>query len=99
MAIPNIPNVALKRGILERMNIPTLLRSSVDPDKISLLFKGLAAVAVLFGIDSTVVANLGNAIVSVITGIGILISAVVAMVGAIRKMQVGRWAAPNYPNN
>lgn len=81
------------------MNIPQWLRSSVDPDKISLLFKGLASVVVLFGLDATVVTNLGSAIVNIITDIGILVAAVTAVIGAARKVQVGRWSAPKYSDN
>lgn len=81
------------------MNIPQWLRSSANPDNISLLFKGLAAVAVLFGLDTTVVTNLGNAVVNIVTDIGILIAAVTAVIGAARKVQLGRWAAPKYSDN
>lgn len=68
--------------------------SSQNPENISLFLKSAATFAVLFGVDSTIVANLQSSIPSLVVGLGMVISAVTAIYGLIRKLQFGRWSAP-----
>lgn len=79
------------------MNINTLLSwistSSQDPAKLSLTLKSLAALLVLFGIDSAITDEGVGAIVNTVTATGMLISAITALVGIARKVKLGRWSA------
>lgn len=67
--------------------------SSADPNKLSLTLKSLAALLVLFGIDSSIADEGIGAIVSIITAVGMLISAATALVGVGRKIKLGKWSA------
>lgn len=67
--------------------------SSSDPAKISLTLKSLAALLVMFGVDSAITDEGIGAIVSIATAVGMLISAVTALVGLGRKIKLGRWSA------
>jgi hypothetical protein len=78
------------------MNIPSWLASSANPENVSLFLKGLAAVAVLLGVDNTIVASIQNDILTIITNGGIVIAAAVSIWGAMRKISLGRWSAPKY---
>lgn len=70
-----------------------LSTSSADPAKLSLTLKSLAAILVLFGIDSaTTDAGVGS-IVNIVAGVGMIISAITALVGIVRKVKLGRWSA------
>lgn len=70
------------------------ITSSKDSTQMSLFVKSVAAFAVLFGLDSTVVEPFGNEIVNLIVAIGMGVSAVTGMFGLYRKVRLGRWAAP-----
>ena len=78
------------------MNIPSWLVSSVNPEKISLLVKGVASLAVLWGVDAAVVSQLQSDILSLVVLIGQVVAVVVSVYGGIRKAKLGRWSAPNY---
>lgn len=70
-----------------------LLTSSEDPAKISLFIKSVAALAVLFGLDSTVVSAAQNDIATIVTNGAMVISALVALYGLARKIKNGQWSA------
>jgi len=73
--------------------ITWFMTSSADPEKVSLTLKSLGALAVLFGLNATVVGDLQNQLATLITGIGMVISSAVALVGLTRKIHLGRWSA------
>lgn len=75
--------------------IDWFITSSEDPTKVSLFIKSLASFAILFGLDSTVVSQAGNAVVSLITSLGVVVSAIAALWGLIRKFKNGQWSAVN----
>ena len=68
-------------------------RSSADPKNLSLTLKSLGALLVLFGVDSSVTDEGVGAIVSIVTAVGMLISAITALVGIARKVKLGKWSA------
>lgn len=76
--------------------IQWLITSSEDPNKISMTMKSIAAFAVLFGLDTTVVNDAQNNLVSIITALGMLVSAGTALWGLGRKIKNGQWRAPSY---
>jgi hypothetical protein len=71
------------------------LTSSADRENYSLFIKSAAALVVLFGVDSAVVNDAGNQIANVIVAVGMLISAITALVGLVRKVKLGQWSAAN----
>ena len=75
--------------------IQWFIRSSADPASLSLTIKSLATIAVLFGLDSVIVDEGAGHIVTIISSIGTLISAGVAIAGLVRKIKLGRWSAFN----
>lgn len=75
------------------MNIPQWLRSSADPESVSLFVKSLATFAILFGVDHTVVDQAGGQLTNLIVGVGMAASAVTALWGIVRKIRYGRWSA------
>lgn len=76
--------------------IKALFISSADPEKISLFIKSIAAFAVLFGVDQTVVDQIGSSIADIITAGGMLLTALTALYGLFRKFKLGRWSATSY---
>ncbi len=69
-------------------------RSSANPENTSLTLKSLAALLVLFGVDSSITDQGVGSIMNIITGVGMIISAITALVGIARKVKLGRWSAP-----
>lgn len=69
-------------------NIPRLLQSSKNPEKISLTIKGLAPFIVLmlglFGVDAIKESD----IMELITSIGVALSAGVSVYGLLRKLYI-----------
>ena len=76
--------------------IKSLITSSANPENVSLFVKSLGTLLVLWGLDATVVSQAGNQIVSIVTAIGMLISAGTGLWGLLRKYQLGRWNAVPY---
>ena len=74
--------------------IPAIIRSSTDPEKVSLFIKSLAALFVLAGVDSRFVADIEGNVTNLLVALGQLITAATALWGAIRKVQFGRWSHP-----
>ena len=77
------------------MNIKSLITSSADPEKISLTVKSLLTLAVLFGLDSTIVNEAGGYITNLIVGVAMVISAGTGLWGIGRKIKLGKWSASN----
>lgn len=67
--------------------------SSENPENVSLFLKSFATMAVLFGLDSTVVSQAQNSVASIITAVGMLISGVTGLYGLYRKIKNGQWSA------
>lgn len=78
------------------MNIPSLIRSSTDPESVSLFVKSIVALAILFGVDTTIVNEAGGFLSNLIVGIGMVATAITGIWGLFRKMNLGRWSAPSY---
>lgn len=76
--------------------IKQFFTSSDSPEKVSLTIKSIAAFAVIFGFDATVVNDAGNEAANIVTAIGMLIASGSALYGMFRKAKLGRWSAPNY---
>lgn len=70
------------------MNIPAILRSSADPESVSLTVKSIVTLLVLWGFDASVVNAVGNEVVNIIVAGSMLISAVTALVGILRKINL-----------
>lgn len=66
------------------MNI--IIRSSANPENISLTIKGLVSLLVLSGIDSQIADTLGNEILNAVVALGILFSSIITAYGIIRKI-------------
>ena len=75
------------------MNIQSLIRSSSNPETVSLFVKSVATFAVLFGLDTTVVNDAGGYLTNLIVGLGMFISACTGLYGIGRKIVLGRWSA------
>lgn len=76
--------------------IKTFFRSSANPEEISLFIKGISAFAVLSGLDATVVSQLGSTVVSFLTQVATLWALGATIIGLMRKIYLGRWAASVY---
>lgn len=63
-----------------------LVRSSANPANLSLTIKGFAPFLLLFGVDQGVLDEGTNAIVSFVVGAGMFASAVVTLLGFVRKV-------------
>ena len=75
-----------------------LIRSSSDPEKLSLTIKGLltsiAPIAiVLLGLNTGEYGQLIDGIAAVVFYGGSIVSAVTTVVGLLRKVKLGRWSA------
>jgi hypothetical protein len=80
------------------MNLSWLIRSSADPQKVSLAVKGamLALMPIILYVSGITEANysaLTEAIVAGIFAISALISAIQIAFGILRKINFGRWSA------
>ena len=79
------------------MNTQDILKwistSSADPAKLSLTLKSFAVILVLFGVDSAIVDEGIGAIVNIVASTGMLIGAITALVGIVRKVKLGKWSA------
>ena len=76
------------------MNIlNALIRSSSNPENISLFIKSLATFALLSGFDSVVVSESSSYAANFITGLGMLASSITGLYGLYRKARFGRWSA------
>lgn len=71
-----------------------LITSSANPENVSLFIKSAVVLGALFGLDSTVISQAGNEVVHLIALLGMVVSSVTALVGLIRKLQLGRWSHP-----
>lgn len=71
------------------------ITSSSDNERLSLTIKSIATIAVLFGVDSVITNEGSGYIVTIITSVGTLISAVTGLYGLGRKVYLGRWSATN----
>ncbi len=78
------------------MNIPAIIRSSADPERISLFIKALVTLGIIVGLDATVVSQLGNDVANVILKVIELGALLYSIVGGVRKLYLGRWSAPVY---
>lgn len=62
--------------------------SSKDPAKLALTIKGIAAFAVLFGVDSVIVDEGVGHMVNIVTALGMLLSAGAGSWGFVRKIWI-----------
>lgn len=73
--------------------IDWFVTSSADPEKVSLTLKSLAAIVVFFGVDSSVTNQGVGYLVTIISSVGMLISAATGIWGLTRKLMIGQWSA------
>lgn len=73
--------------------ISWLVTSSQNPENYSLFVKSLVTLAVLFGLDQTVVGEAGNLLTNTLVAVGMLISSITGIIGLFRKAKLGRWSA------
>lgn len=71
----------------------SFVMSSVDPTKVSLFIKSLMAFAVLMGVDTVVVDEIGGLVGNLITSALMVIAAITALWGLARKYAAGQWSA------
>jgi hypothetical protein len=77
-----------------------IITSSADPEKTSLAFKGILVMFIpfavsLLGIDADMANTFVGGLVGFVNGCLTVISAVMVVVGATRKLYYARWAHPN----
>lgn len=82
------------------MDFSWLIRSSADPRNTSLAIKGalVAIMPIVLYVTGIAEADFNivvEAIVSTIFALSTIVSAVMTVYGIIRKVQFGRWSAPN----
>ena len=76
------------------MNIlNAFIRSSSNPENISLFIKSLATVAVLAGLDVAIVDEVGGFIFNFLVGLGMFASSITGLYGLARKVYLSRWSA------
>jgi len=62
------------------------IESSANPANLSLTIKGLLPLLILMGIDSSLLDGASDSIVSIIVLIGQIITAVITLIGFVRKI-------------
>jgi len=72
--------------------INAIIRSSQNPEKVSLTVKSIVALAVLVGVDVSIANTAGNELVTFIMALGVLISSATFLFGLGRKIVIGRWS-------
>lgn len=65
-----------------------VVKSSADPEKVSLTIKGGIVLAAFVGIDSSVVTQVGNELAHLIATLGIAVSSGVTLYGLLRKIYI-----------
>lgn len=63
-----------------------VVKSSADPEKVSLFVKGLVFVGLFLGVDSTVVNQFGNELANLAVLLGTVAAAIVSVFGLARKI-------------
>lgn len=76
-----------------KQTIDWFITSSKNPENVSLFVKSLATVAILFGLDSTVVNDGGGYIGNLVIGLGMVAASLTGLWGLGRKITLGRWSA------
>lgn len=95
--------------------ITWLLRSSADPKQFSLMIRGAAVVGLslllkfsvlacgvgllCLGIDEAWVNIVAESIEIIAFALALIVGAIMTMWGAVRKLDLKRWAAPKSPTN
>lgn len=62
------------------------IMSSKDPEKLGLTIKGIAMLAVVFGVDQSVVTEGSDALTHVIVALGVVASSLISLYGFCRKI-------------
>ena len=76
-----------------KQTIDWFITSSKNPENISLFVKSMATIAILFGLDSSVVNDGGGYIGNLIVGLGMIAASLTGLWGLGRKIKLGRWSA------
>lgn len=65
-----------------------IVKSSANPENISLFIKGLAGFGVLFGVDSAVIVQFGNELAHLVAIAAMAVASVISLYGLVRKIYI-----------